>query len=99
MKYLWLYILITAYGTWAIMSIIDIVKKVIEWIDYNTENVRDKNSIVPTKRKVWVNKQPLWEMLLDDLEGYTQIFIVINILILFLVSLVMWLCSKTTING
>ena len=87
MKWLWLWMLIIAYGIWAVVSIIDIVESIKEWIDENTEEVTDNSQVAPVTKKKWVGKEPFSDVFNYYIEDYTGFFIIVTILGLFIISL------------
>lgn len=103
MKNLWWIILVLAYGTWTVFSIIDIINSVKQWIEDNTKIVKVKkpgNEIVVEyeEKKEWTNNyDPSW--IYENMEDYSKVWLWTTLVILFSVSLVIWIVSITTKGG
>lgn len=101
MKNLWWIALILAYGTWTVLSIIDIVKSIKQWIEDNTKIIEVKkegnDDIVPEtiKKKVWTGRRDFSDIFEYLMEGYSTAWLWTTLIIIFCVSLVMWIVSMT----
>ena len=91
-KYLWIFIICIIYVIWAIASLVDIVRTLIEHIRYSknrTERLQKELGQV-----AGYSKQTFFEEFrdyLDELESYTWVFFAGTIFSLFLWSLVDYL--------
>ena len=98
MKNLWWIALILAYGTWTVLSIIDIVKSIKQWIEDNTKIIEVKkegNNIVPEtiKKKEWTGRRDFIEIYEYLMEDYSKVWFWSTLTIVFFISLFMWVAS------
>ena len=86
MKWIWLWMLIIAYAIWTVVSIIDIIESIKEWIDDNTKEVTDDSQITPVTKKEWTGQFSLSDIA-DYMEEYAFWWFWVTIAILFIWSL------------
>lgn len=87
MKYIWLWMLGIAYLIWTILSIIEIIKGICNWINSNMEEVTDDSHITPVTKKKWVYKRPFKYCLDYDIADFALAWIGVTIGIIFVISL------------
>lgn len=86
MKWLWLWMIIIAYGIWTVFAVLDIIASVSEWIDDNMKEITDDSQIIPVKKKEWTGIFPISDIP-DYVEEYTVWWFWFTIAVLFLWSL------------
>ncbi len=93
MKYIWIWMLVIGYGIWTVVSIIDIITTLREWINKNikTETVPLDlpNHIVPSTvtKKKWTGDYDFECYCWDDLYDSSKIWFIVTLVVIFVVSL------------
>lgn len=92
MKWLWLWMLVIGYGIWAVVSIIDIIAKVRDWIDKNTkttESINFPSHIVPSTitKKKWTGQYDFATWCWGELNESSQIWFILTLVVIFVISL------------
>lgn len=92
MKHIWIWMLGIAYGIWTIVSIIDIIVSLRDWINKNieteTETLDSQSNIVPktiTKKK-WTGEYDISHFV-DELDDSTAVWFAFTLVVMFVVSL------------